>query len=209
MRKILASDYDGTFYLNNQNIIENIEKVKEFRTKGNVFVIATGNNYEKFIKTIKKYSIKYDYLILDDGAVILKNDGNIVYGSFIESYVVEEIYKKLKKQNYNVQLFDVWKKKKNYEENNITKISININDLNEAQKLTYELNKLYNNHIHAYTMIFDDTNIVEIVSSNIDKRKAIEEISNLEHIENANTYFVGDGYNDIEAIKYFKRILYV
>ena len=42
--KMLVSDYDQTFYLNDKDIIENINAVREFREKGNIFVIATGRS---------------------------------------------------------------------------------------------------------------------------------------------------------------------
>ena len=37
--KMLVSDYDQTFYLNDQNIKINIDMVKQFRKTGNKFVI--------------------------------------------------------------------------------------------------------------------------------------------------------------------------
>ena len=46
--KMLVSDYDQTFYLNDQNIKINIDMVKQFRKAGNKFVIATGRSYMDF-----------------------------------------------------------------------------------------------------------------------------------------------------------------
>ncbi len=68
MKKILVSDYDGTFYINEDDIKNNIKKVKEFRNKNNIFVIATGRSYYDFEKKLDKYPFKYDYLILNHGA---------------------------------------------------------------------------------------------------------------------------------------------
>lgn len=47
--RLLASDYDDTFYLSDEGIKNNILKVKEFM-KNNIFVIATGRSYQEFIK---------------------------------------------------------------------------------------------------------------------------------------------------------------
>lgn len=44
MKKILVSDYDNTFYINDTDIKNNIDKVNKFRNKNNIFVIATGVN---------------------------------------------------------------------------------------------------------------------------------------------------------------------
>ena len=39
MKKILVSDYDNTFYINDNDIKNNIKKVETFRNKNNIFVI--------------------------------------------------------------------------------------------------------------------------------------------------------------------------
>ena len=49
MRKILVSDYDQTFYLNDEDIEKNKKSVEEFRKKGNIFVFATGRSYFDFM----------------------------------------------------------------------------------------------------------------------------------------------------------------
>lgn len=41
MRKMLVSDYDGTFYLDDEGIEINKIEVQKFRQTGNLFVIAT------------------------------------------------------------------------------------------------------------------------------------------------------------------------
>ena len=50
MKKILVSDYDQTFYLNDEDIEKNKTSVKKFRDKGNIFIFATGRSYMDFMK---------------------------------------------------------------------------------------------------------------------------------------------------------------
>ena len=45
MSKIIFSDYDGTLDTSENDIAKNIEAIKKFRDKGNLFVIATGRSY--------------------------------------------------------------------------------------------------------------------------------------------------------------------
>ena len=52
MKKFLISDYDRTFFIDNNSIKYNIEKVKEFRDNGNIFAIATGRSFYDFIKNL-------------------------------------------------------------------------------------------------------------------------------------------------------------
>ena len=75
--KLLASDYDDTFYVSEEGIKENIEKVKEFK-KDNIFLIATGRSYEEFMEKDNIYHIPYDYLILNHGTTIIK-EGKVIY----------------------------------------------------------------------------------------------------------------------------------
>ena len=194
----------GTFYLNEKNIKENVKEVKAFRKKGNIFMIATGNNYENFIKTVNKYHIEYDYLILDDGGLIIDNKNNVIYTNFINSTVVKEISSMIEEECGNIAIFNQWKETEEIKpKNKITKISTQIKDVKKAKRFAKKLNSLYKDYIHAYTMIFDDMNIVEVVSNKIDKKEAIQKISNIEKVKNSNVYVVGDGYNDLNMIKHF------
>ena len=52
MKKILVSDYDKTFYLNDEDIEKNKIAVEKFRKERNVFVIATGRSYYDIQKKI-------------------------------------------------------------------------------------------------------------------------------------------------------------
>ena len=75
MKKVLISDYDQTFYLNDEDIEKNKIYVEKFRKEGNIFVLATGRSYYDMQRKIEQYNIKYDYLIINHGASILdEND---------------------------------------------------------------------------------------------------------------------------------------
>ena len=78
MKKFLVSDYDGTFYLNDKDIINNIKKVNDFRKRGNIFVIATGRSFLDFTKKLQQFDIQYDYLIINHGATILNKNHEII-----------------------------------------------------------------------------------------------------------------------------------
>ncbi len=71
MKKFLISDYDGTFFIDDKSIKYNIEKVKEFRDKGNIFAIATGRSFYDFTKKLEEFDIEYDYLIINHGVTLL------------------------------------------------------------------------------------------------------------------------------------------
>ena len=99
MKKILISDYDGTFYVNESQIKKNIRSVNEFINKGNMFVIATGNNYDYFIKVAKEKGIRYDYLILDQGSVISDRYNKIIYSCTLNNNILKSICYELNNKN--------------------------------------------------------------------------------------------------------------
>ena len=84
MKKILVSDYDKTFYLNDEDIEKNKIAVEKFRKERNVFVIATGRSYYDIQKKISEYKINYDYLIINHGASILSEKDEIIYNFHIK-----------------------------------------------------------------------------------------------------------------------------
>lgn len=91
--KMLVSDYDQTFYTSDEDIEKNKLAVKKFMEEGNIFVIATGRSYQDFRRKEEQYNIKYNYVILNHGATVLDNKGNIIYNFSIENSIIDEIKK--------------------------------------------------------------------------------------------------------------------
>ena len=202
-RKMIVADYDGTFFINEEGIKENVDKVNKYRQENNIFIIATGNNWNHFQEVISKNNIKYDYLILDQGATIFDNKGNLLKFYCLNPIILKEIIDEIKQINKEYKLCTQYKEVKTLEENNITKIAVDFTDLREAKEFTNKINKKFGEDVNAYTMIFDEVNIVEIISSTTDKKEAIEYIINHEKISKENVYTIGNGYNDISMIKSF------
>jgi len=91
MKKILVSDYDQTFYLNDADVEKNKIAVEKFRKEGNVFVIATGRSYYDIQKKIDEYKINYDYLIINHGASILSEKDEIIYNFSIKNEIISKL----------------------------------------------------------------------------------------------------------------------
>ena len=103
-KKIIVSDYDGTFHVNEIDIVNNVKMVSEFRKEGNVFIIATGNNLETFKKVVQKYKIPYDYLILDQGSCIVDKEGNIIKTNYIDEKTKKIIYERITSKTDNIKI---------------------------------------------------------------------------------------------------------
>lgn len=90
-KKILISDYDQTLYLNDEDMENNKVAIKNFREKGNIFVIATGRSYFDFHNKVDLYNFEYDYVIINHGATILDKDNNVFTNFSIKNEIIDNI----------------------------------------------------------------------------------------------------------------------
>lgn len=98
MKKMLVSDYDNTFYTDEDTVLKNVSKVNEFKENGNFFTIATSRSWNSISKELEKYNIKCDYIICNAGAVIIKEEKPI-YINFLKPEIVTQIEEILKKES--------------------------------------------------------------------------------------------------------------
>ena len=216
MKKILVSDYDKTFYLNDEDIEKNKIAVEKFRKQGNVFVIATGRSYYDIQKKINEYKINYDYLIINHGASILSEKDEIIYNFSIENEIISKIRNDLEVniQNMKVDLEnDTSKTQTNkyfcckgkasrldFNNKDLTKINIKLDSEEMANKINNMMNDKYSENNNGYKV---SNEIVEIISKEINKSKAIKLLADYYDLDNKFIYTIGDGYSDIEMIKNF------
>ena len=201
MKKILISDYDGTFYQNDLDIKKNIDKVNEFRTLGNLFVLATGRSYVDLKQKIDKYKIPYDYLILNHGALLLSKDLEIIKVFTLDKELSDSIldYANNNKDIYDVVLINTFKKRVD-DTSNVVKIMLKLYSYDKSFEVKNYIDESYTN-IRSYIVRDEDYYLVEIVSSEASKSFMIEKILEKEKIVKKNVFTIGDGINDIDMIK--------
>ncbi len=201
MRKILASDYDHTFYVNDEDIELNKKAVKRFRDAGNLFIIATGRSYMDLQKKVNAYNLVYDYAIIDHGAGIIDNEGNGIDSIFIENTIIPSIKKDLRLEdsisNFCCSMFE---SRVDFEHKNLTKIDVKYKTKEEAWQVNEIINKKYGDYVISY---FLTSNAIEIISNKTNKSHAIEVLAELLEIDKRNIYTIGDGYSDMEMIRDF------
>ena len=202
MRKILVSDYDNTFFRDDKEIKENMLKVEEFRRKNNLFIIATGRSYYDFNRALKEYDIKYDYLIINQGATILDNKNNIIENHTIDEKVKDMIAEDLKLNDEETMFAcSALESRVSIKNEKITKIHKGYETIDIARKINEFINNKYSSSVNSY--LITTSNSIEIISSMTNKAKAISKIAEIENIDKQNIFTIGDSYNDIEMIKSF------
>jgi len=199
MKKMLVSDYDQTFYINDLDIEKNKEAVNRFIEQGNIFTIATGRSYYDFKNKLNIYNFNYDYVILNHGATILDKNDNIIYHCKINDYIILDIKEHLKLEsaisNFCCSLLD---SRVEFEHGNITKIHAKYSTKEEAMQINEIINNKFSSYVNSY---YVSGNAVEIISNEIDKSKAINLLITKLNIDTENIYTIGDGYSDIKMIQ--------
>ena len=195
--KVLVSDYDKTFYVNEFDIKKNIKAVQEFRNLGNIFIIATGRSYLDFKKKVNAYNIKYDYVLLNHGSTILDKNDNIILNIPIDNLNLEIINDL--ELNKTIEHFCCSELESRVDFNypTLTKIAVRYLPFVNIPKIKEKLEIKYNN-INVYLV---SSNMIEIISKNISKSKAIEVLRKLLNINKDDIYTIGDGETDIEMIQ--------
>ena len=196
MKKLLVSDYDKTFYLNEEDIKENIKWVEEFRKQGNIFVFGTGRSYFDFKKKVLEYDLKYDYVLIDHGALILDNNDNILNVCYIDNDIVSSIKNDLRlNDSINTFCCSCLESRVDFEHKNLTKINVTYYDSEIANYVNKQINEKYTDYVVSYII---NKNTIEIISNKISKAKAIDILINKIDIESSDVYTIGDGYSDIK-----------
>lgn len=198
MRKILVSDYDQTFYLNDEDIEKNKKSVENFRKQENIFIFATGRSYFDFMNKAEQYKLKWDYLIINHGATILDKNNNIISNYTIDNDVIKNIKKDLEIENA-IKYFccNLENSRTNFNDKDLTKIYAKY-EKDKAEQINSLINKKYSEFVNCYLV---SGNAVEIISNKTCKSNAIEEIAQIEKINKEDIFTIGDGYSDIEMIK--------
>ena len=200
-KKILVSDYDQTFYLNDDDIEINKKAVAKFRREGNIFVIATGRSYLDFRNKVNMYNLEYDYVIINHGATILDKNDNVFANFSIDKEIINNIKEDLQLSKA-IENFCCSKLESRvpFEHSDLTKIHAKYNSKEEAMLINNVINNKYADYIHSYYVI---ENSLEIISNKTNKSKAINLLLDRLNILKENVYTIGDGYSDIEMIKDF------
>lgn len=200
-KKIIVSDYDQTFYLNDEDIEKNKIAIKKFREKGNIFVIATGRSFFDFKNISDLYNIFCDYVIINHGATVLDKNNNIIYNFSINNEIISNLKQDLEIEK-TIQAFccSELESRVHFDYKNLTKIHVKYNDRDTAIKINSKINEKYGKHINAY---FVTGNAIEIIAKETDKAFAIGLLVKDLEIDKRSVYTIGDGYSDIEMIRQF------
>ena len=198
-KKVLVVDYDRTLFINNSDMLNNINSINKFRENGNIFIIATGRTYNSLKKEIDKYNIEYDYLILNHGSLVIKKDRSTLFHYKIDKNILFNITNYLSKYKPKSVRYSYYTEDTNDINNpNISKITIVFQkDIETFKKVMMDIVKKYNNKLNIYlTQNYE----IEIISKQTNKSRAIDLLMKKANFKKENIYTIGDSYTDIDMI---------
>lgn len=204
MNKILISDFDKTLYCDEESLKINIDEIREFREKGNFFVIATARSYVSLKQKLDQYNIPYDYLILGHGTVILNNKKELILNYHIDNNIVKQITNSMdifSDKITKIRIFDIYNEDVDIDSKVITKFRMLTETYDDAKKISKYINDNFGKYVKSYAMDAGKYMYAEVISIDTDKSIAIEKLLKYINIEDSNVYTIGDGLNDIEMIE--------
>lgn len=198
-KKVLVVDYDRTLFINNYDMLNNINSINKFRENGNIFIIATGRTYNSLKKEIDKYNIEYDYLILNHGSLVIKKDKSTLFHYKIDKNILFDITNYLSKYKPKSVMYSYYTEDTNDINNpDISKITIVFQkDIETFKKVMMDIVKKYNNKLNIY---FTQNYEIEIISKETNKSRAIDLLMKKANFKKENIYTIGDSYTDIDMI---------
>ncbi len=188
--RVLIADFDKTVYTDNYD--KNIEAINKFVDDGNVFIIATGRNLYSLKKDLSD-SLKYSYLVCNNGGIIFDKGLNVVYRKDITDEVAKSIFDILKKNPYvGNPLID---KSTRYEDDIVSHanaVIARIIDRNKTKELLDSIIKKYP-QITGYL----SDRWLNIDDQSVSKGSALKHICNFIDYDYKMAYAIGDNLNDI------------
>lgn len=215
---MVFSDFDKTLHpdADEAEFRRNLEKIREFRRKGNLFCIATGRSQASLGRVWPDYENYLDYGIFDNGAVCLDQSGEILFQETIALTVVEEIARKIMdKFGDDVQLVFYCDAKEWREPgNDTTKVRCWTKDLAVSRAIHEKVSSEYSGEIKSFiarTAVMSSLGwiknpeeyilFVDIMSVRAGKYNAVRRLC--EGYPDEKIVTVGDDTNDLEMIREF------
>ncbi|TDT51068.1 HAD family hydrolase [Fonticella tunisiensis] len=219
MRKLFATDLDGTLIKRKLMPYNNYRYLKKLSKMKHCLAVATGRAYNEvgFLKRI--YNINVDYYVLLNGALIMDNKNNVLKHESIPFETVERIIKENCNRNWKVVF-----------ETGFTTIELSNNgqrSRRRGRKIVGDIKDVKNDKISLISLYYEEDNIkfvdevceninrkygdkvaayrnvryIDVVPAGCSKGSGIKYVKKKESILHENTFAIGDSWNDVSMFK--------
>ncbi len=213
---IVFSDFDNTLYPHSDEheFLRNLEAIKKFRKRGNLFCLATGRNQASLGRAWADYSNYLDYIIFDNGAVCVNRQGEAVFQETIPLDIAKTITDRITKKFGNEVEFVVYYDNKEWPEpdQDATKVRCWTTSVEIAERVVEEISTMFGETLCSFiARDVRPSNVawmknqeyycafVDTMSAKAGKYNAIRRLC--EKFPNERVITVGDDTNDLAMIK--------
>ena len=208
--KLLVMDYDGTLFVNDNDLKNNINYLKKWKNNNNLIMISTGRSYPSIKNQVDINNIIYDYISCADGSLIYDTDGNILEMYKMDNDIIEPYEKFYKDLKYEEIQFSYPRGYSNIllDDKNLLGINICLSNENYTKEIVNSfllLSEKYPKY-HFLNYMHPNFSYLCVKPSGIDKSKTIDYLKEKLKLKNNDIYVIGDSYNDLEMIKKYNGV---
>lgn len=212
--KILASDFDGTFYVNSKFSKEDMEAVKKFQEAGHLFGFCTGRPLNGITPFFDQWDFRPDFYIVNTGSVVADRDLSIVLDHRIDSELVKSLLKEYKNEHFFIHskdnYFTTLPKREDETDDMITHLedpnvldhewinsfSFFFSSTKEAKEHKREIEEKTGLSVYVNNMILD------CIPYGCSKATGIDALVDFLKVDPSCVYTIGDSFNDLPMISY-------
>lgn len=215
--RVLVSDYDETIRVNNSISNETINAINAWYDS-NYFIVASGRSLNSLKSNLDSFKVNYDYLISNNGGVIVDKNDRLLFISYINydvalsliahvdkldisAYVVNDGIKRAMKVKDQARLSNRYNDADDFidydemiTQKRIAQLIVLVDSFEIAVSIAEVINDKFED-IVAYP----NKTCVDIVCKGINKSSGIKFINDIHGFDQI--YTIGDSSNDIDMIQ--------
>ena len=208
---ILFSDFDRTLFFPEDEVKTqtNIEAVKKWREQGHQFCVTTGRSYTSVTRRCPQITKLCDYYIVDGGAILLSEFGNIIEVFHIKPETILEITE-FSKHLPEIPIpfyYTPDSEGAPLKTEGVTKFRLFFKNVDLLDRVAMLLEKSF--PVFAFTCeaasshkeLAGQNGFVEVIPRELGKSHAIEVLRRRAGIPLEDIVTVGDGLNDYEMVR--------
>ncbi len=218
MKKVFASDFDGTLYFYKEEIKlppESVEKIKEYQAAGNLFGLCTGRQVGGLTPFISGH-ISPDFYITSSGANIVGKDLKEIRKRGIDRITAGLLVSEIDPGRYKITLdvegdicvfsemdypgkYYVIQRVSDAPQGLIHQVSVHTESLDEAEALAKAVNRKYGDYVEAFQNVIE----VDIAPKGCSKGNGVAFLKDylIQEYGECKFYGIGDSVNDLTLIE--------
>ena len=212
--KILASDFDGTFYVDSAFDPADLEAVKAFQKAGNLFGFCTGRPLNGITPFFDQWDFRPDFYIVNTGSVVLDKEMHYLLQNRIDTGLVKDLVREYKDEHFFIHSKD----------NYFTTLPKRPGDKDSMITHIEDVRALDGEWINSFSFFFDTeqsarahkqeveektglsvyiTNtILDCIPKGCSKATGLDVLVRHLGVSAADVYTIGDSFNDLPMIVY-------